>query len=229
MADEWAKFTLPTKLADRSDENDSVHSTTSKSFGAIPKERVRPRTPPLVRPLKKELLFSSQITSKGNQQHRNKYLLKSNFKLTFFICGEEGHSSKFCMKNRQSRNTPVTSQSNLVQASTTTNDNELEGLTVEFLFHQEATFSNSLQKQNISDNHHHCQTTIHSTTIENQRQSDTSLKSEAPTKLITNIQGLTQGPNIVKDLVNVIAEDIISKDLAEKIFNGAAREEVDIS
>ncbi|GIY41520.1 hypothetical protein CEXT_218901 [Caerostris extrusa] len=89
LLEEWAKFTLPTKLADRSDENDSVHSTTSKSFGAIPKERVakrvRPRTPPLVRPLKKELLFSSQITSKWNQQHRNKYLLKSNFKLTFLF------------------------------------------------------------------------------------------------------------------------------------------------
>ncbi|GIY29962.1 hypothetical protein CDAR_484671 [Caerostris darwini] len=40
LIDEWAKFTLPTKLAVRLDEYDSICSTTSKSFGAIPKGRV---------------------------------------------------------------------------------------------------------------------------------------------------------------------------------------------
>ncbi|GIZ03417.1 hypothetical protein CEXT_1651 [Caerostris extrusa] len=56
------------------DEYDSVRSTTSKSFGDIPKgrvaERVQPRTPPLHQILKKVPSLSLQITAKWNQRQR---------------------------------------------------------------------------------------------------------------------------------------------------------------
>ncbi|GIY08693.1 hypothetical protein CDAR_23911 [Caerostris darwini] len=79
---------------------------------------------------------------------------------------------------------------------------------------QQATFNTILQKQNISDNHHSSQNTIHLTTIECQHQADTSLKLLSQTKLISDFKNLPQAPNIAKDLVIIIAECTISKDLA---------------
>ncbi|GIX89433.1 hypothetical protein CEXT_311741 [Caerostris extrusa] len=68
---------LPTKLANSLDEYDSFRSTILKSFGAIPKrrvaERIRPRTPPLLRSLKKRAIISLSDYFKANQKHRNKY------------------------------------------------------------------------------------------------------------------------------------------------------------
>ncbi|GIY11995.1 reverse transcriptase [Caerostris darwini] len=268
----WAKFTLPTKLANSLDEYDSFRSTTLKSFGAIPKrkvaERIRPRTRPLLRSLKKEPLFPSQTISKANQKHRNKYsdepTLTSKFvdtqfkvahlKITQVKCGNvvlngvidtgtqisivrenlvadtpyDGERKiKISLAFGESENIPENLQELQVPIEVPQNDSSNLSQQQSIADNlQHTTFIISFQKQNISDNRHHSQNTIHSSTIENQHQADTFLKSQAPTKLITDVQGLSQAPNVVKDLATVIAEDTISKHLTENYSMLTAREEI---
>ncbi|GFT69720.1 CCHC-type domain-containing protein, partial [Nephila pilipes] len=95
--DEWAKFTSPSKLADRLHEYDSIRSTARNSLGIGPKgkidEKFRPRTPPPEQKFKNKPFSSPQHTPKWTPRHRNEDLYKSKSKLTCFNCGKEGHTS----------------------------------------------------------------------------------------------------------------------------------------
>ncbi|GIY87083.1 hypothetical protein CDAR_255901 [Caerostris darwini] len=94
--------------------------TANPNRGVVPESReTQDNNIPLSSPT-----VDLDILSKWNQQRRN-YSDRSNFKLTCYTCEEEGHKS---MKNSQSRNTPIKSQSNLIQASITINGSEPEVL-----------------------------------------------------------------------------------------------------
>ncbi|GFS95563.1 retrovirus-related Pol polyprotein from transposon opus [Nephila pilipes] len=131
--DEWAKFTSLSKLADRLDEQDSIRITSRNSLGTGPKgkidEKSRLRTPPPERKFKNKPFSSPQHTPKWIPRHRYKDLYRSKSKLTCFNCGKEGLTSRICMKNLQTRNIPVTAQSNLIQKSTAIKDDKSEVLT----------------------------------------------------------------------------------------------------
>ncbi|GFT88932.1 retrotransposable element Tf2 protein type 1 [Nephila pilipes] len=120
-------------IPDRLDEYDSIRSTARNSLGTGPKgkidEKFRPRIPPPERKFKNKPFPSPQRTPKWTPRHRNEDLYKSKSKLTCFNCGKEGHASRFCMRNLQTRNIPVTAQSYLIQKSTTIKEDKSEVLT----------------------------------------------------------------------------------------------------
>ncbi|GIX80000.1 hypothetical protein CDAR_375981 [Caerostris darwini] len=88
----------------------------------------------------------------------------------------------------------------------------------------------SLQEQNISANHHHPESTIHSTTTEVEHQAAaSSLKSQACSQLTSGIQSLSQTPHIVKYSVTTIADDPTTKDLTKHHSSVAVRRNGSVS
>ncbi|KFM68825.1 hypothetical protein X975_06062, partial [Stegodyphus mimosarum] len=131
--DDWLKFVSPTKLADKLDEYDSVRNTSKKTGGSPSKDKThekwRPHSP-LPERTSKNKSFSVQNTPRVNPSRKNDEPQKQISKLTCYNCGKEGHTSKFCTKNRLPKNTPATAQGNLIQTQTALAEKEkLEVLT----------------------------------------------------------------------------------------------------
>ncbi|XP_042905941.2 uncharacterized protein [Parasteatoda tepidariorum] len=120
LLDEWANFVSPTKLADKLDEYDSVRNDSRKTTGIPSKDKTnekwRPRSPPSERNSRNKS-FYKQGSSSAYTPRKSDELQRSFSKLSCYTCGREGHTSRFCLKNRQPRNTPTTAQNNLIQSS----------------------------------------------------------------------------------------------------------------